>query len=764
MLAWTMAWASLDLPVEEPLDVMQRNAAAGDPSSQFNLALTYQEGNNVPKDPARALEWYRKAAAAGLSQAQFNLGILLAKGDGVARDEKEAARWFYAAAQNGFLEAQKRLIKDYTLGRGVEKSPAKALAWDMLARRTLELRYGVPAGSPPRPGAMRADGAVEVAGKDGKKEWLLVDGSRETIDDAGVRHIESKDGSHTTVQLDGSWKTLYPSGLTEEVTPQGRKTLCDAKGQMEILEPDGTRIEDGDGTDSSGKKVRVRDTFGLDGQRISHRVTSGNSTYEERADGTRSVETKVRRDDGVELILTEQVAEDGTLGKGKLRRADDGIGPKDAEIWAIHRTLHVRGGMAVDVLEKYSSVGFYSQEELRRVAETRPPLPLPFVIPASTPGPAPNVVRIVSAGGSLTIPGGGLGTARSNFDDPAAFAPKTDLSAALQELAELEVEARNFAGTTEADYQRAQAAAAGYLIPLPVVPQKATNPPAWLREQMITQTTLHEFTLVPILDDRSRVVPFGPHGAELIRKGPWKHAETDHFIVHYRGDAEARLTMQYIEGVYTVLTQIMNLDPQRGPAKSHVFVLPESEWKAYVAVKSFPPQLAGFAYKTELFLGAAADRDDRAESIKVLCHEATHALVARYYPTRKPPLWMNEGLAEYIALRTMRSKGVASPKAGAAHRDEMMAQLTGKPDAVMDVTRVFTRVRYGSNTSPDRLAAFYANSQKCVQTLFEKLPVEGFAKFFNTLTAGNQPDVALAAAFGKQCDSVDSFTRLVNGL
>ena len=415
------------------------------------------------------------------------------------------------------------------------------------------------------------------------------------------------------------------------------------------------------------------------------------------------------------------------------------------------------------VNEKYSEAGFYSQEEVSRERESKPPAgPVATSMQVET-----HTVQlqppIIFKPETFTVPQSVPVTIRgsaSGVEDPTAFAPKPDISAMLAELQQIESDARNFAGATAADYQRAQATAAAYLIPLSVAPQKTASAPAWLREKIITQSTLHEAPLLPTLDDRSKAVPFGPHGAEIIKRSPWKHAETDHFIIHFLGEAEARLTVQYIEGVYTVLTQLMNLDPQRAQAKSHVFVFPEVEWQSYLKSHGHPAQLAGFAYKTELLLGAAAGRDDRADSIKVLCHETTHALVARFYPASKPPLWMNEGLAEYIANRTMRTKGVAFP---GKTRDEAQARMLGKPDADMDIAQLFIRVRYGNGTSPDRLAAFYANSQKCVQVLFEKLPVEGFAKFFNTLSAGNQPEVALAATFGKQCDSVAAFKRIVNG-
>jgi Sel1 repeat len=777
---WRPARAALDLPVEVPLEVMQNSAAAGDAFAQFELAVCYQEGQKTPKDPARALEWFRKAAAGGVSEAQFNLGVLMTNGVDAPRDLKEAARWFYAAAKNGFFPAQKMMVKIYSTGDGVQKSPASALAWDLLARRTLELRSGVKAGLPAKPGALRADGAAEVIGASGEKQWILPDGSQERIDSAGVRHVTQKNGNQTTIQTDGAWETVYPNGLREEVSAQGVRTLRDPKGRVEITELDGSRIVEGDGTSATGAKVRIRDTFNPQGKRILHCVVDGATTFEEREDGSRVLETRVKRKDGVDLVLAEKVSAEGAVSDGRLRRADNGEGPKDPEIWEIRRKMRLRGGEMAEMIERYSEEGLFFQQEVRRYAEaasaqgngpfapgSTPPrmIVMQQPIPMSTPAVPPPMVLPPRNIGTVTtlMPGGSL-------DDPTAFAPKPDITPELRELEQIEAEARNFAGATDADYQRAQAAAAAFLIPLSTLaPQKAGSPPTWFREKTITQASMHESPLVPILDDRSKVVPFGPHGAAIIKRYPWKHAETEHFIVHYLGEPEARLTVQYIEGAYVIVTQLLNLDPQRGPAKSHVFVFPEREWKNYLTAESLPPILAGFAYKTELLLGEAAGRQDRAESIKVLCHEVTHTLVSRFYGGRRLPLWLNEGLAEYMALRTMRAKGVLTASAPTEKKSgvlsktgEDLARFVGKPDPAMDVARLFDRVRYGSRTTPDRMAAFYANSQKCLRVLFEKLPVEGFSTFFNTILAGNRPDVALSVAYGKQCDSVAAFQQIVN--
>jgi hypothetical protein len=351
------------------------------------------------------------------------------------------------------------------------------------------------------------------------------------------------------------------------------------------------------------------------------------------------------------------------------------------------------------------------------------------------------------------------------YEDPTAFALKANIAPLLQILEKIESRAQHFAGTTLADYQHAQANAASYVIPLSVVPQNAAAIPLQMREQIVSGAVMHlpEFPLVPLPDDHSREVPFGMHGAELMKSGTWKHAQTEHFFVHYRGSDEAGMAVQYVEGAYTILMQLLNLDPQRGQARSHIFILPADEWKAYKSVHGMVPQLAGFAYKTELILGASDENTlARIDTVRVLCHEITHAILARFYRDQNLPLWLNEGLADYIGLRTIQAKGLMD--GSDLWREKMMAVLSGTPDSQMDVAKVFTRIRYGNHATPDRIRAFYANSQKCVRTLIEKLPVDRFALFFNALAAGNQPDVALTLAYGRQCGNVEEFGKLVNGL
>ncbi len=80
----------------------QPYAAAGDADALFNMGQAYKLGRGVPKDPAVARDYYRRAAVKGHLAAQANLGILLFQ----AGEKPESMRWLKAAADKGEMRAQ----------------------------------------------------------------------------------------------------------------------------------------------------------------------------------------------------------------------------------------------------------------------------------------------------------------------------------------------------------------------------------------------------------------------------------------------------------------------------------------------------------------------------------------------------------------------------------------------------------------------------------------------------------------------------------
>jgi len=60
-------------------------------------AMTDQ-GLGVTQDDVEAVKWFRKAARQGLAPAQYNLGISYFNGQGVVKDQAAAVMWYRKAA------------------------------------------------------------------------------------------------------------------------------------------------------------------------------------------------------------------------------------------------------------------------------------------------------------------------------------------------------------------------------------------------------------------------------------------------------------------------------------------------------------------------------------------------------------------------------------------------------------------------------------------------------------------------------------------
>jgi len=69
----------------------------------------YANGKGVPKEEAKAVEWYQKAAAQGEADAQCFVGCCYAQGLGTAKNFDEARKWLGLAAAQGAPNARYRL-------------------------------------------------------------------------------------------------------------------------------------------------------------------------------------------------------------------------------------------------------------------------------------------------------------------------------------------------------------------------------------------------------------------------------------------------------------------------------------------------------------------------------------------------------------------------------------------------------------------------------------------------------------------------------
>jgi TPR repeat protein len=119
------------------LDNTHEAARSGDAERQFQLAVIYDNGDGVKRDPVAAANWYRHAAEQGHSLAQLHLGLMLNAGDtAFERNDAEAAGWFLQAAEQGLCDAQFNIGLMYYNAEGVEQNDPEAFRWfDAAARQ-----------------------------------------------------------------------------------------------------------------------------------------------------------------------------------------------------------------------------------------------------------------------------------------------------------------------------------------------------------------------------------------------------------------------------------------------------------------------------------------------------------------------------------------------------------------------------------------------------------------------------------------------------
>ncbi|MDB5593545.1 MAG: peptidoglycan-binding protein [Hyphomicrobiales bacterium] len=101
-------------------------ANAGNADAQYELAARYIDGRDMPRDPAMAVQWFRKAAEKNSAPAQYRLGALYEKGIGVTRSSKDAAIWYRKAADAGNVRAMHNLA--VLMADGVDGKPDYSLA------------------------------------------------------------------------------------------------------------------------------------------------------------------------------------------------------------------------------------------------------------------------------------------------------------------------------------------------------------------------------------------------------------------------------------------------------------------------------------------------------------------------------------------------------------------------------------------------------------------------------------------------------------
>ena len=120
-------------------------AELGVADAQYNLAIRYGRGEDVPQDWPESARWLQLAADQGHAPAQSALGLLYREALGVMPDDTVAVEWFRRGAEQGDANGQFLLASMYANGQGILQDNVEAFMWLQLAtdqsRGELRERY-----------------------------------------------------------------------------------------------------------------------------------------------------------------------------------------------------------------------------------------------------------------------------------------------------------------------------------------------------------------------------------------------------------------------------------------------------------------------------------------------------------------------------------------------------------------------------------------------------------------------------------------------
>lgn len=113
----------------------QKAADQGDEEGLLAAAAALRDGlGGAKKDPARAVELYRKGVEQGSGFARMRMGRMLAAGEGVPRRDTEAFQLLRKAADQMLLGAIEEVALFYAAGRGgIKRDPDQAARWNRVA-------------------------------------------------------------------------------------------------------------------------------------------------------------------------------------------------------------------------------------------------------------------------------------------------------------------------------------------------------------------------------------------------------------------------------------------------------------------------------------------------------------------------------------------------------------------------------------------------------------------------------------------------------
>lgn len=227
----------------------------------------------------------------------------------------------------------------------------------------------------------------------------------------------------------------------------------------------------------------------------------------------------------------------------------------------------------------------------------------------------------------------------------------------------------------------------------------------------------------------------------------WKHAQTEHFVIHYEQAIFARKVARMAEFFYAYIAQDLQGAQDHVSGRSHVFIFrSEKRWREFaMAAGNVPDWTFSQVEGAAMFLQQA---ENTSSSGDVLAHETTHLVINRFFKKRCP-LWLNEGLAEYYGQFAYSAyKGVKKSKRAQFGR---LAQPLALDELLY--TQIYPQ-------GPAHVRAFYATAQSFVVFLLLEHQPEAFMPFVDDLMNGMDVRLALSKHYG--LESMDDIQKQFN--
>jgi TPR repeat protein len=93
---------AVPIDLEKGVEWLRKSAEMGEARALGDLGSAYDWGFGVPKDRTKAAELYEQAARKGHAASQYNIGVLYEEGEGVEQDLVKAYMFYLLSNENGF--------------------------------------------------------------------------------------------------------------------------------------------------------------------------------------------------------------------------------------------------------------------------------------------------------------------------------------------------------------------------------------------------------------------------------------------------------------------------------------------------------------------------------------------------------------------------------------------------------------------------------------------------------------------------------------